>query len=54
VPPDALACLLEPPAPGSAETDVDLARWTQEVRDAGADCRAKLEWLRALVATWPK
>ena len=54
VPQEALACLAEPPVPAAVDTDAQLAAWAQALRDAGADCRAKLNWLRDLVATWPK
>jgi len=53
IPPDALACLSEPDLP-MIETDAQLAVWAEEVRRAGQDCRARIGWLRNLVATWPK
>ena len=37
-----------------AKTDIDLALWAEAVREAGADCRAKLDAVRNLVATWGK
>ncbi len=44
-----LSCSPEPMAPeGDLETDV--ANWVVDVIDAGADCRAKLAEVRALVA----
>lgn len=54
IPSDALACLGEPLVPDIVETDTQLAAWTESVSNAGADCRAKLGWLRDLVATWPR
>lgn len=54
VPADALACLLEPMVPATVNTDTELAAWAESVRNAGEDCRAKLGWVRDLVATWPK
>ena len=51
IPTGSLACLREPMAP-DAKTDVELALWAQAVREAGADCRAKLDAIRSLVATW--
>ena len=51
IPAETLTCLREPSAP-NAKTDIDLALWTQAVREAGADCRAKLDAIRKLVATW--
>jgi hypothetical protein len=51
IPAESLACLSEPPV-SDAKTDVDFALWTQSVREAGADCRAKLDAIRRLVATW--
>src|SRR5262245_12984925 len=51
IPAGTLACLREPSAP-NAKTDIELALWAQAVREAGADCRAKLDAIRDLVATW--
>jgi hypothetical protein len=51
IPRDVLACLREPMAP-DARTDAELALWAQALREAGADCRAKLDVIRKLVATW--
>lgn len=51
IPAESLSCLREP-AVTEAMTDIDLALWTEAVREAGADCRAKLEAIRNVVATW--
>ena len=51
---DALVCLGEPLVPDSVETDAGLAIWAEDTRTAGADCRARLDWIRAYVATWPR
>ena len=51
IPVEALSCRQEP-AIADAKTDVDLALWVQAVREAGADCRTKLDAIRSLVATW--
>ena len=51
IPAEGLSCLHEPAVP-KAKTDIDLALWAQAVREAGADCRTKLEAIRNLVATW--
>lgn len=51
IPDTMLSCLREPLVP-DARTDVDLALWTQAVREAGADCRSKLDAMRELVTTW--
>lgn len=53
VPPAFLNCDGEPMAP-DAMTDSDLAQWAETVRIAGADCRGKIDSLRAFVASWPK
>ena len=53
IPADALACLREPTAP-EASTDVELALWAQALREAGSDCRARLDAIRNLVATWDR
>jgi len=54
VPPDALVCLSEPTLPDNVTRDTELAAWAESVRNAGRDCREKLDWIRALVATWPR
>ncbi len=54
IPSDALMCLGEPSVPDSVQTDAELAAWTEAVRLAAEDCRAKLGWLHDLVATWPR
>src|SRR5262245_26128943 len=46
-----LSCSDEPGVP-AAKTDIELALWAQALREAGADCRAKLDAIRELVATW--
>ena len=51
IPAESLACLREPTVP-DARTDIDLALWAQAVREAGAGCRAKLDAIRNLAATW--
>ena len=51
IPDGSLACPREPTVP-DAKTDIDLALWAQAVREAGADCRAKLDAIRDLAATW--
>src|SRR5262245_11695379 len=51
IPPESLTCRPEPSVP-DAKTDVDLALWTEALRLAGAECRAKLDAIRDLVATW--
>lgn len=48
IPPELLMCAVEPAAPaGNLESDVAL--WAVDVLDAGADCRSKLDQVRALV-----
>lgn len=58
VPPDALTCLPEVVVPEAltmeGASDNQATAYGEEQRMAGADCRAKLDWVRALVATWPK
>jgi hypothetical protein len=51
IPAETLICLQEPKVP-DAKTDIELALWAQAVREAGADCRAKLDAIRGLAATW--
>jgi hypothetical protein len=51
VPPDYLSCLAEPRVP-NALTDVELAQWAQLIREAGEDCRAKLDAVRKLSEQW--
>src|SRR5215510_5486251 len=53
IPAEVLSCLAEPIAP-NARTDVEFALWAQAVREAGSDCRAKLDAIRDLAAMWHK
>lgn len=58
IPSDALMCLGEVVVPEAITIeggeDAQAAVYSDEQAAAGADCRAKLGWLRDLVATWPK
>jgi hypothetical protein len=51
VPEQSLICAIEPRVP-NAKTDLDLALWTEEVRQSGTDCRTKLQAVRELLAIW--
>src|SRR5688572_30085228 len=51
VPEQSLKCAIEPAVP-TAKTDLDLALWTEAVRQSGMDCRTKLDAIRELIATW--
>ena len=53
VPANFLNCSPEP-VPGVILTDVQLAQFTEAVRLAGEDCRARLSSVRQTVAGWPK
>jgi len=53
VPSNFLNCSPEP-VPGVILTDVALAQFTEAVRVAGEDCRARLSSVRQTVAGWPK
>jgi hypothetical protein len=56
--PDALECLNEVIVPEEltrdGARDAQAAAYGEAQRLAGADCRAKLDSLRALVTTWPR
>ncbi|WP_424140761.1 Rz1-like lysis system protein LysC [Roseomonas chloroacetimidivorans] len=45
-----LACLPQPEPPPDSADDADLASWVLDLAEAGADCRAKLDRVRDLVA----
>lgn len=51
IPAQTLICPREPKVP-DAKTDIELALWAQAIREAGADCRIKLDAIRGLAATW--
>jgi hypothetical protein len=51
---DALLCRPEPLLPADVMTDTQLAAWAEMVKEAGAECRQKLNDIRSLVATWPR
>ena len=53
VPANLLDCAAEP-VPGDILTDIDAAKFTEDVRTAGGDCRGKISSLKAMVAGWPK
>lgn len=53
VPGDMLECAAEPML-GDVKTDAQFGIWTEDVRQAGAGCRAKVKAIRDLVATWPR
>jgi hypothetical protein len=48
-----LNCLPEPAVPVNLSTEVMADLWTNQVVDAGADCRSKLTTIRDLVHSWP-
>jgi len=58
IPSDALTCLGEVAVPERltmpGALDREAASFEDENRRAGADCRSKLDWVRDLVASWPK
>ncbi|WP_062117241.1 hypothetical protein [Aureimonas sp. AU40] len=50
IPLELRSCAAEPGAPDpDASTQADLVAWTARLRDAGADCRAKVGALDELV-----
>ena len=44
-----LTCQAQPPPPAALATDADLTDWVQDLADAGADCRFRLEAVRGVV-----
>lgn len=54
IPDDDLICAGEPIVPAMVMTDSDLAQWAEMVRQAGADCRSKLNTVKAIRDSWPK
>lgn len=50
---DKLMCPPEP-AIGTPTTDVQLAKWADALREAGAACRANLDYVREWIGSWPK
>jgi hypothetical protein len=54
VPADQLVCAREPIVPENIETDVALALWAQAVREAGAECRSRVDYLKSYIEMWPK
>ena len=49
-----LVCTAEPLVPDMIATDTAGAEWAEAVRQAGADCRSKLDSIRVYVGKWPK
>jgi len=54
VPADDLMCADEPAVPPAVKTEVQAGLWTNELIDAGDDCRKKLRTIRDIVSKWPK
>lgn len=52
--PPPLVCPEEPKVPMVVTTDVQFARWEDDIKRAGAICRGRLEAVKTWIDKWPK